>query len=109
MTPEQRDALCRRGLDDIFEPTLRNSIGTLIEDVRVRGDDAVCDALAKFDGIRLTPDQLRVSAEEIATASIDPAVENAIIDAISHLRAFNDQIGGRKRHYRRHFAPPSLQ
>jgi histidinol dehydrogenase len=92
MTPEQRDALCRRGLDDIFEPTLRTSIGALIEDVRVRGDEAVCDALAKFDGIRLTPDQLRVSAEEIATASIDPAVENAIIDAISHLRAFNDQI-----------------
>jgi histidinol dehydrogenase len=92
MTPEQRDALCRRGLDDIFEPTLRISIGALIEDVRVRGDEAVCDALAKFDGIRLTPDQLRVSAEEIATASIDPAVENAIIDAISHLRAFNDQI-----------------
>ena len=92
MTPEQRDALCRRGLDDIFEPTLRNSIGALIEDVRVRGDEAVCDALATFDGIRLTPDQLRVSAEEIATASIDPAVENAIIDAISHLRAFNDQI-----------------
>ena len=92
MTPEQRDALCRRGLDDIFEPTLRISIGALIEDVRVRGDEAVCDALAKFDGIRLTPDQLRVSAEEIASASIDPAVENAIIDAISHLRAFNDQI-----------------
>lgn len=92
MTPDQRDALCRRGLDDIFEPTLRNSIGSLIEDVRVRGDEAVCDALAKYDGIRLTPDQLRVSAEEIASAAIDPAVENAIIDAISHLRAFNDQI-----------------
>jgi histidinol dehydrogenase len=92
MTPEQRDALCRRGLDDIFEPTLRTSIGALIEDVRVRGDEAVCDALAKFDGIRLTPAQLRVSTEEIASASIDPAVENAIIDAISHLRAFTDQI-----------------
>ena len=92
MTPEQRDALCRRGLDDIFEPTLRSSIGALIEDVRIRGDEAVCDALAQFDGIRLTPDQLRVTEEEIANASIDPAVENAIIDAISHLRAFNDQI-----------------
>ena len=92
MTPEQREALCRRGLDDIFEPTLRSSIGALIEDVRVRGDEAVCDALAQFDGIRLTPDQLRVTEEEIAAASIDPAVENAIIDAISHLRAFNDQI-----------------
>ena len=92
MTPQQRDALCRRGLDDIFEPTLRASIDALIEDVHLRGDDAVCDALAKFDGIRLTPSQLRVTEEEIAAATIDPAVENAIIDAISHLRAFNDQI-----------------
>jgi histidinol dehydrogenase len=92
MTPHQRDDLCRRGLDDIFEPTLRASINLLIDDVRVRGDEAVCDALAKFDGIRLTPDQLRVTEEEIASASIDPAVENAIIDAISHLRAFNDHV-----------------
>jgi histidinol dehydrogenase len=71
---------------------LRASINLLIDDVRVRGDEAVCDALAKFDGIRLTPDQLRVTEEEIASASIDPAVENAIIDAISHLRAFNDHV-----------------
>ena len=92
MTPQQRDDLCRRGLDDIFEPTLRASINLLIDDVRVRGDEAICDALAKFDGIRLTPDQLRDTEEEIASASIDPAVENAIIDAISPLRAFNDQV-----------------
>jgi histidinol dehydrogenase len=92
MSPDQRDALCRRGLDDIFDPALRESIGALIEDVRTRGDRAVCDALARFDGITLRPDQLRVTADEIASATIDPAVEAAIIDAISHLRAFNDQL-----------------
>lgn len=92
MSPDQRDALCRRGLDDIFDPVLRESIGALIEDVRVRGDLAVCDALARFDGINLRPDQLRVTPAEIAAATIDPAVEAAIIDAISHLRAFNDEL-----------------
>lgn len=92
MSPDQRDALCRRGLDDIFDPALRESIGALIEDVRTRGDRAVCDALARFDGITLRPDQLRVTADEIASATIDPAVEAAIIDAISHLRAFNDEL-----------------
>jgi histidinol dehydrogenase len=92
MSPDQRDALCRRGLDDIFDPALRESIGALIEDVRTRGDRAVCDALARFDGITLRPDQLRVTANEIASATIDPAVEAAIIDAISHLRAFNDEL-----------------
>ena len=91
MTPADRDQLCRRGLDDIFEPGLRQSIGSLIEDVRLRGDAAVCDALATFDGITLAPHQLRVSQEEIASARIDPALQNAIEDAISHLRAFNDE------------------
>jgi histidinol dehydrogenase len=92
MSADERSALCRRGLDDIFAPALRASIGELIEDVRTRGDAAVCDALARFDGITLGPDQLRVTPEEIATAAVDPAVESAIIDAISHLRAFNDHV-----------------
>ena len=92
MSPNDREALCRRGLDDIFEPGLRESISALIDDVRTRGDAAVCDALARFDGITLRPDQLRVSAEEIASAQVDPALENALEDAISHLRAFNDEL-----------------
>lgn len=92
MTIAQREALCHRGMDDIFHPELRASIGELIEDVRVRGDQALCDALARFDGVRLEPHQLRVSEEEIASAQVDPAVENGILDAISHLRAFNDQL-----------------
>ncbi len=92
MTASERDALCQRGLADIFNSDLRESISSLIEDVRLRGDQAVCDALQKFDGITISPSQLRVTAEEIATASIDPVLENAIIDAISHLRAFNDQL-----------------
>ena len=92
MSASERDALCRRGLDDIFERGLRDSITALIEDVRTRGDAAVCDALARFDGISLRPDQLRVSADEIASAQVDPALENALEDAISHLRAFNDEL-----------------
>ncbi len=92
MTLADRDALCHRGIDDIFDPALRASISELIEDVRVRGDRALCDALARFDGVRLEPHQLRVTQDEIDSASVDPAVENGILDAISHLRAFNDQL-----------------
>jgi histidinol dehydrogenase len=92
MSLAERAALCRRGLDDIFDPSLRESIGALIEDVRVRGDDAVCDALERFDGITMEPAQLRVSTEEIQGAQVDEHVEDAIIDAISHLRAFNDHV-----------------
>ena len=69
-----RTALCARGLSDIFDPALRASIAALIEDVRVRGDAAVVEALARFDGVELAgPSELRISADEIAAATVTPA------------------------------------
>jgi histidinol dehydrogenase len=85
-----RDALMRRGLDDIFDADLRRSIGDLIDDVRDRGDAAVCDALEKYDGITVGTDGLRVSAEEFERAQVSAEVDAAIDDAITHLRAFNE-------------------
>ncbi len=91
MDDAARAALLARGLDDIFEPGLRASISTLIDDVRERGDAAVCDALARFDGIEVDPDGLRVSDDELDSAEVSDEVDAAIDDAISHLRAFNEQ------------------
>ena len=90
MGPDERAALLRRGLDDIFDPQLRDSIGALLDDVRARGDAAVVDALARFDGIRIEPAGLRITDDELDRAAVDPAVDDAIDDAIAHLRAFND-------------------
>ena len=90
MNVAARDALMRRGLDDIFDVGLRRSIGALIDDVRERGDAAVCDALARFDGIEVDPDGLRVSTDEFEQASVSAEVDAAIDDAIAHLRAFNE-------------------
>lgn len=90
-----RAELCGRGLGDIFEPGLVDSIGELIDDVGRRGDDAVLEALARFDGVRITPDQLRVGRDEIAAAEVSPAVDAALDDAIEHCRAFNEQVMSR--------------
>ncbi len=90
MNVAARDALMRRGIDDIFDPELRRSIGALIDDVSERGDVAVCDALARFDGIEVTPDGLRVSADELERAAVTDDVDAAIDDAIAHLRTFNE-------------------
>ena len=90
MGGDARAALMHRGLDDIFDPELRASIGSLLVDVRDRGDIAVCDALRKFDGIDLQPSQLKVSAREFETATVSDAVDAAIEDAIAHLQAFNE-------------------
>ena len=91
MDPAARHDLLARGLDDIFDPGLRESIGALIDDVRERGDAAVCDALARFDGIELAPERLRVTDDELDSATVEPAVDAAIDDAIAHLRAFNER------------------
>lgn len=90
MDADQRSALLDRGLAAIFDPALRESIGELIDDVRLRGDDAVCDALARFDGVHLDPDRLRVTDDELDGAAVGDDLDRAIDDAIAHLRAFNE-------------------
>jgi histidinol dehydrogenase len=91
MDEPARAALCARGLGEIFDPALRRSIEALIDDVRVRGDDAVCDALARFDDVHIEPDDLRVGDDELDAATVDGALDDALDDAIEHLRAFNEQ------------------
>ena len=87
-----REALCHRGLADIFDPALQTSISALIDDVRRRGDAAICDATARFDRIALTPDQLLVSHDELAAAQVSPELDDALDEAIAHLRAFNEHL-----------------
>jgi histidinol dehydrogenase len=91
MDADARRALFDRGLSDIFDEQLRNSIGDLLLDVRDRGDAAVCDALRRFDHIDLEPDELRVTGDEIDAARVSDDVDAALDDAIAHLRAFNEQ------------------
>ena len=67
-----------------------------------RGDLAVCDALARFDGVEIEPAGLHVSADEFERAAVSSDVDAAIDDAIAHLRAFNEaqmsrRVTGRSR------------
>jgi histidinol dehydrogenase len=56
------------------------------DDVRVRGDAAVLDATERFDGVR--PETLRVPAAALKDAleSLDPAVRDALEEAIRRAR-----------------------
>lgn len=108
MDEPARAALCGRGLGDIFDPALRASIAALIEDVRTRGDAAVVDALARFDGVTLSPAELRITEDEVAAATVDPAVDAAIDDAIAHCRAFNERLLARAGNWS-YEAEPGLQ
>jgi len=92
MSLAERKVLCARGLSDIFDPALQESIGNIIRDVRDNGDEAVCRALAVHDGVTLTPAQLVIGADEIAAATVPDELDAALRDAIWHLRAYNEHL-----------------
>ena len=105
MTDDERQRLCARGLTEIFDPTLRQAIAALIDDVRVNGDDAVCRALATHDGVRLTPDQLAIPRDAIEAAVVSPELEAALAHAITNLRTFNERVVERQSNWTTEIQP----
>ena len=95
MSPIERRALTDRSLDDVLSPSLRADIMALLDDVRQRGDVAVCEATLRFDGVSLRPDQLRVGADELMSAEVSKDVHAALVDAIDHVRRFNEAVRAR--------------
>jgi histidinol dehydrogenase len=70
---------------------LQERVALLVDDVRQRGDDAVIDAIERFDGYRLRPEELVVSTPEIdaAIAKLDPDDLAALELAAQRVRAFH--------------------
>ncbi len=94
MTDAQRAHLLGRGRDEFFAGPLKESIGKIIDDVRINGDEAVCRALRDFDGVRIEPHQLKVTEAEFATASatVGAEVVDAIAMMIANIRRFNEAL-----------------
>lgn len=105
MTQAERRALTDRSLDDVLAPSLRADIITLLDDVRQRGDAAVCAATLHFDGVSLRPDQLRVGADELMSAEVSKEVHAALVDAIDHVRRFNEAVRARMTDWSMDIAP----
>ena len=63
----------------------------IVEDVRTRGDEALREYTAKFDGVEM--EQFRVSQEAIdeALAKVDPKVAAAIKHAAKQIRDFHER------------------
>ena len=47
---------------------IEEKVRTIIDDVRLNGDDALIKYTRRFDGVKLTPRQLRVDESEISAA-----------------------------------------
>ncbi|MBC7801790.1 MAG: histidinol dehydrogenase, partial [Gemmatimonadaceae bacterium] len=66
-------------------------VSAIIGEVRDRGDAALCDYTAQFDGVHLSPATLRVAPEEIAAAaaSVTPDLVAALDLAALRIEAFH--------------------
>jgi len=105
MGEAERRLLTDRSLADVVSQSLRTEIMSLLEDVRVRGDDAVCDATRRFDGVSLRPEQLRIGTDEIMAARVGDDVQAALVDAIDHVRRFNEAVRARLTDWSMEIAP----
>jgi histidinol dehydrogenase len=91
MTTDEIVALKRRvGLD--IEGLLP-SVKPIVEGVRDRGDAAVLEYTARFDGVRLSAAELKVSEEEIRQAyeKVSPETLDAFRQSARNVRRFQEQ------------------
>ncbi|MEE9417711.1 MAG: histidinol dehydrogenase [Acidimicrobiales bacterium] len=104
---EERDWLASRGAAGAESDQLKASIAALVEDVRQRGDTALCEALQQFDGVEVGPADLAVTAQEFATAKtkVNDALLAAIRQMIHNIRAFNEALMQRRSSWTTEIAP----
>src|ERR1051325_8153715 len=81
---------------DEIEQSVDIPVREIIDDVRIRGDEALCEYTKRFDAFDLTPELMRVSEEEIhshASGADDELVE-ILRHAAKNIRDFHEeQIG----------------
>lgn len=84
-------ATINRGL--AFRKKDYQSVGRILEDVRLRGDEAVLKYARQFDAPRLTMNSIKVSARELDAASrkVDRSFARSLNRAVSQIESFHRQ------------------
>lgn len=86
---ELKAVLARRGEQSgsVAEP-----VRAILADVQKRGDEALCDYTERFDRLKLSPAQLRISEAEIKETAdrVAPETKEALALAAKRIRAFHE-------------------
>ncbi len=92
--PAQLRQLIARAQARVLSEEVTRSVRALLEDVRTRGDEAVLEATRRFDGVTLSPEQLRVGRSEVRDAydQVDPGLKTALEAAIARARRFSEWL-----------------
>jgi len=65
------DQLCAlAAASSLFDPEIEQRTRAILQDVYAHGDNALRELTEKFDGARLTVEQLAVTQAELMTASL---------------------------------------
>ncbi len=74
----------------LFDPVIEQRTREILDAVKARGDAALVELTARFDGVKLTPDQLAISQPELLAASLkaDEDLRQAIAEADKNIAAF---------------------
>jgi histidinol dehydrogenase len=79
----------------------RDKVKDIVEDISKRGDEAVAEYTEKFDGIKLTPPEFRISKQDLEEAhqKVDSSLLKPIRQSIQNVRKYQEEIFiGRKKH-----------
>lgn len=75
-----------------FDDSLVSEVAAIIRDVRTRGDAALVDYTARFDGMQIQASELRVPEDTLHRSAlrVDPFVLESLRVAIQNVRAFHE-------------------
>lgn len=81
-----------RGRNVALDAELLSEVSAIIHEVRTRGDAALVDYAARFDGCVLQPAELRVGEKTLRRAAerVEACVLKALREAISRVRTFHE-------------------
>ena len=69
----------------LFDPQVEERVRAIIDDVRVRGDDALVELTERFDRVQLNPSEFRITGKPVKPA---PELARAVASAHKNVAAF---------------------
>ncbi len=74
----------------LFDPAIEQRTRAILDDVAARGDAAVLELTERFDGAKLSANQLAVTKEELLAASLkaDDSLRDAVAEAQNNIATF---------------------
>jgi histidinol dehydrogenase len=74
----------------LFDAIIEQRTRAILENVQVRGDEALLELTERFDGAKLSPEQLAVTQAELMAASLkaDASIRAAVAEAQKNIAAF---------------------